>query len=354
MSSIIKRIVLCLIFSVFYLSGIAQRVVYNYSLNDIDDANDFMDTATVRHGYHTLDLFSCQGNLFNDSCFHLASQQYDSAGRLIQLVKGDDLAKKKIDYWIQYKKVSDSSYETLVKYPPGSTMIADLLYLDTVIKDKPQHVSLYKKDKAGNMVVRSLYCVDKHNEVKIERYDLDNKLQQIFYPVGKREYKAMWTDSVMTNRGKTVTCHTLFPENEFTSGNVYDQNGRLLETFSVNKGLTDLKEEVSRELFIYDTAGNIIKKIALDGNNRFTAEERFYYNNKVVVRYTMDYELSDDDVNEERVWDNNGSLILTRSRPLYSKTETTWKYFFRNDGLRERAELYKNGKFSGAKVFKYK
>ncbi len=204
------------------------------------------------------------------------------------------------------------------------------------------------------MVVRSLYYVDKHDEVKIERYDLDNKLQQIFYPVGKSEYKAEWTDSVVTSRGKTITYHAVFPENEFTSGSIYDKSGRLLETFFINKGLADLKEEVSRTLFVYDTAGNTIKKIDLDGNNRFISEERYYYNNKDVVRYTMDYDLLDNDVNEERIWNNNGSLILTRSKPLYSDTETTWKYFFRKDGLRERAELYKGGQYLSTKIYKYK
>jgi len=349
-----KKVVLCLILNVFFFSAIAQRVVYNYSLDDIDDANNFMDTATVCHGYHTLDLFSCQGSQFNDSCFHLARQEYDSVGRLIQMVKGDDLANKKIDYWIQYKKITDSSYETLVKYPPSSTMISNLFFLDTVINNKYQHFSLYKKDKAGNVVVRSLYYVDKHNEVKIERYDLDNKLQQIFYPIGRGEYNAEWTDSIVTNLGKTVTYHNVFPKSEYTSSTVYDKDGRVLETFYINKGFADLKEDVSKTLFIYDTAGNTIKKIALDGNNRFISEERFYYNSKNIVRYTMDYDLLDNDVNEEQIWNNNGSLILIRSRPLYSKTEIVWKYFFRNDGLRERAELYKDGQHKATKVYKYK
>jgi hypothetical protein len=331
----VKHIILYLISSVVFLPTIAQRIVFSYSLNDIDDVYDFVDTATLKRGFHILDLYTCQGNSFNkDSCIHYAHQQLDSAGRLIELIKGDDLAKKDIDYWVQYKKLSDSTYETLVKYPPRSKMISDLIFIDTMIKGKFQHLSLYKKDKEGNIVMRSLYYTDKYDETKIERYDLDNKLQQIFYPVGKRERKAEWVDSVVTDRDKTVRYHTKFPEHEYIWSNVLSKEGRLLETWYVNKGSGSLNEGFSKTMYIYDTAANPIIKILLDENNRFISEERFYYKNKIVMRYTKDENLLDNEVNEEKIYDDNGRLIIARSRLYYSvsEPETTWKYFFRQDG----------------------
>jgi hypothetical protein len=349
-----KYIILYLIASIIFGPVAAQRIITHYSITDIDDSYNFMDTGTVKRGYHILDLYSCQGNRFNkDSCVHYMRQQLDSAGRLVELINGEDLVKKKINYWVKYKRLSDSSCEAIIKYPPGSQNIPELIFVDTVIKGKPRHLSLYKKDREGNIVLRSVYYANKY-ELKIERYDLDNKLVQIFYPLGINERKAEWVDSTETSFNKTVTYHTTFPGNEYVSGDVVDKDGRLLETFYVNRDPANMNIEMSKTVFVYDTASNPVRKITLDKNNRFVSEEQYVYKNKRVVRYTMDYNLLDNDVNEEKVFDENGRLVMSRSRPPYlNPDETTWKYFYREDGLKEREDLYNNGEYKGSRFYRF-
>ena len=350
-----KHVVLCLLFYLFVLPAFSQRILSHYSLNDIDDMYNFIDTFTVNRGFHTLDLYNCKSKFYQkDSCIHYAQQRLDSTGRLIELIKGNDLDNKKIDYWVLYKKLSDSNYQTLVTYPPGSTMISDLLFVDTMIKGRYYHVSLYRKDKNGNIVIRSLYYINKYNELRIERYDLDNKLQQIFYPLGKNDRTIEWVDSMTSNRQKTVSYHATLPGYEYTSGNVFSKDGRLLETFYMNTSPNNQEQSESKTLFVYDKAARPIIKISLGKNNLFVSEERFYYKNEMLVRYTLDENLMDIDVNEEKVYNDSGYLISVRSKPFYFQTETYWRYFYLQNGLKEKDELYKDGEYKSTRFYKFK
>lgn len=352
-----KYIILTLFSAIVSLSATAQQVLTNHILFEIDDAYADIDTVTANRGFHVIDVFSCVGDSFNnDSCVHSVRYNLDSAGRLVGFIRGGDLAKKEIDFQFQCKKLSDTSYEMHLEYPPGSKMISDVFFIDTVIKEKSRHLPLYKYDKKGNLVIRSLYYPCKNNELKIERYDLNNKLVQISYPFWKSDTKSEWDDSVTTDLHKTVKYHSQHPEGKFTWGNVLSRDGRLLEIYYVNQGADSLDFNISKTMYVYDTAANPILKINLDKNNTFLSEDRFTYNGKNLVKHTTDYDLFDNDINEEKVWDEKGRLIMERSRPFFSliATETTWKYFYRPDGLKDREVLYENGTLKATKFYRYK
>src|SRR5215475_5532774 len=70
----------------------SQRIVENRLINDVDDYN-LSDTAIIKHNLHVIDLYSCNGadttNL--NACMLYAKQRYDSSGRLIELIKGENI-----------------------------------------------------------------------------------------------------------------------------------------------------------------------------------------------------------------------------------------------------------------------
>lgn len=336
-----------------FLPVSGQRLVTNLYLFDIDDYS-VIDTAIVRHNYHIRDSYKSSTDSFQiDSCIHYKREQFDSTGKLVELIKGSNLQQVKVDYAIKYKKLSDSLYETIVCYPPGSAEIPEAIYIDTVINKRPQRWCLYKRDKFDNIVMRSLYYTNHFSGLKIERYDLDNRLIQEYYPYGNRQPKRESWDSTITQHQKTVTYQAIYDENQYTSVAISNGKNRVLESYYTNKGAHDRSDEKIRTIYVYDTAGNLIIKTTLNQDNELIEVEQYIYKQAVLIRYTRDTNLSDNDVNEEQVWNESGILILSRYRSQYTGNENTWKYATGKEGLTKRGDRYENGRYQESIFYTY-
>ncbi len=352
-----KKVLGIIILSILFSPVIAQRIVPNLIFKDIDDYN-ITRTSITKYQFNTIECYWGNVHEFNkDSCVHYSHEYFDSCGNLFELVKGDNLDSNKVDYSVQYKKISDTLYETLVKYPPGSTMIPDTIYTDTTINKKYRRWCLYKKDRNNNIVMRSVYYTKNEPEIKIERYDLDNKLVQIYYPTGiPTKPQTEWADSTFTEYGKTVTQNkTSTTGSYYREVDIYNKKNQLMEHSDWNKNSWGTKDLV-RAIVIYDTAGNLIIRNTIDEDNRLISEEHYYYNkSKILIRYVRNDGFTNIEINEEKIFNDVGKITLYRSKPYYLDTETVWKYFYDdNTGLLSREELYKNGKYKASRFFFYK
>jgi hypothetical protein len=195
-------------FTLLFFRSMSQGVVKNILINDIDEYNQ-RDTFIIKHAFSEIYLYACPANQnIKDSCILYARKKFDNNDNSIEFVKGDDIAKNEIDYTIRYSKISDSVFESTVTYPLNSKRITDEIFTDTIIKGKSQKICLYKKDKNNNIIISSHYKISKDGDIiEIDRYDLDDKFVQIFYPLGNRKPRKQWSDTLNLYGNKMIV-HT--------------------------------------------------------------------------------------------------------------------------------------------------
>ncbi len=72
------------------------------------------------------------------------------------------------------------------------------------------------------------------------------------------------------------------------------------------------------------------------------------------MRYTKDNDLTDSLINEERIYDENGNLVLFQQSPSdYPKTTYVWKYYYDKNGLKSYEAYFQNGEPQYKKIYKY-
>jgi hypothetical protein len=332
-----------------------QRIVENRLINDVDDYN-LSDTAIIKHNLHTIDLYSCTGSDTTklNACILYAEQRYDSSGRLIELIKGENIKQNKIDFTVHYRKINDSLFESIATYLPTSSLIAGY-YIDTAINGESKKISLYKRDKNNNLVMRSLYKIKKDEQVDyINRYDIDGNLVEVYYPFGRRMIKKEWTDTVRNKYQKITDHYVMYKENNYEERTVTNNDNKVVEFTYSNVSFLDGYKDIQRSVTIYNEQNNPVIKETFDENNKFLSEEKYYYNGDIMVRYTEDENLQDSILNEEKIADERGRIIISRSHPSDSNKTTTWKYYFYPIGLNEKNEYYVNDKIVATRIFRYK
>lgn len=346
---------LVIIIIIFHSKAFTQRIVENKVINDVDDYN-LSDTAIIKHNLHTIDLYSCNGadTTKLNLCTLYSKQRYDSSGKLVELIKGDNIKQDQIDFIVHYKKINDSLFESIAIYPPSSPFISDY-YFDTVINRTSKKISLYKRDNNNNLLIRSVYKINKDDQVDfINRYDLDNNLVEVYYPYGRKKIKKEWTDTLRTKYQKIIDYHVMYTENNYEQRTVINNDDKIVEWSYFNTSFLDDFKDIQRSVTIYNEQNNPAIKETFDENNRFISEERYYYKGDIMVRYTKDENLADSILNVEKIADNSGRIIMSRSRSNDSQKTTTWKYYFYPVGLNQKMEYYIDNKLVGTRVFRYK
>lgn len=313
----------------------SQRIVNNTFLYDIDDSYSETDTVLIKNNIFVVKACrSSKTDDSSDSCFFYSQKTYDKSGRLIEWVKGDNLSENKIDFIVSVNRISDYLFEATVKYPLGSKMIPENFYVETLIKRTPKIVCLYKTDKNKNIFVRSVYTLDSNsNLIEIKRYDLGNKLVHIYYPFGSRKPKREWSDVSVSKQDSTVIHHVLYEENEFISHYVYNKKGKMIETKEINNTFSNGYNSFLRKIIIYDSDDQPIIRTTMDETNQLVAEERFYYRGKNLVRYTEDVDINDSLLQEEKIFNEFGKLVLYKTYNRYSGSLTEWKFYYDENGL---------------------
>jgi hypothetical protein len=332
----------------------AQRIVEKALLNDIDDYDE-SDTAIIKHNFFEIDLYSCNVGMKNiDSCHLYAQQKYNKAGKLIELIKGEDIRQNKIDYWVSYKKINDSLFESIATYPPASSLISDF-NIDTVINERRKKVCLYKKDKNDNLVMRSVYKINKDGQISyINRYDMDSNLVEVYYPFGRRKIKKEWTDTIRSEYQKIIDHHIIYEENDYEERTITNNKNNVVEQSYLSTTFDNGFKSIQNSVTIYNERNNPVIIMTFDENNNFISEERYFYKGDIVVRYTKDENLEDTVLNEENIADESGKIVASKSHLNHSKKTSTWKYYYNKEGLDEKHEYYEDNKLVGTKIFKYK
>lgn len=347
-------LLLCIILC--YANCFSQRLENNTYLFDIDDSYNETDTVLIKNNLFAVKAYrSSKSDGSNDSCFFYSQKTYDKSGRLIELIKGDNLSDNKIDFIVSFKKISDLLFEAIVRYPPDSKMIPNNFYVDTVIKKTPKRVCLYKTDKNKNIFVRSVYTLDSNsNLIDIKRYDLDNKLVHIYYPFGNRKPKREWSDITVSKQDSIVIHYILYEENEFISHYVYNKKGKMIEAKEINHTFSNGDSSFLRKIIIYDSDDHPIIRTTMDETNQLVSEERFYYHGKNLVRYTEDVDLNDTHLQEEKIFNEAGKLILYKSYNRYSGSLTVWKFYYDDNGLLVKDEYFLDEILNLTRMYSYK
>jgi hypothetical protein len=289
-----------------------QRVITNVLPNDLDyrcaETNPGMAKRklTVRQAYRGS---SCS----QDSSRLIEEATYDTAGRLIKLLILQNTWGRTVNWEASYKKLSDSTYESVARYRLGAEVPWDVLP-DTTINNKQQIVQLYKVNKDSTINVRSVYLVNSQAEiVNVKRYDANNKLVLIFYPGGGDEapaktystVKIIGFDSIVTNR--FIFAGGDSSENEL----IFNKAGKVKQTTQLYRGPDT--DWFQRQYTIYDSRRRIVMILKVDRENEFVAQSRYYYGDSTLIRYTLDNNLTDSFVNEDRVFNADEQLILSRT-----------------------------------------
>ncbi len=349
-----KKLLIAALISCFFESGYSQKIVSNILLNDIDVYRP-SDTLFQKLKIQSIQLFGCNGNQKNeDSCILYCQKKFNDKGMLVEMIKGDNLMKDKIDYYIKYDQISDTTFETITKYPKNSTAVDESLFTDSLINGQQQKLCVYKKDRSLNIYMRSVYRIDKAGQIlDIKRLDLDNNLKQIFYPLGNRKPKKQWTDSSIDEYHKTLSYNAIFEENYYKGVYIYDLSGRILESTYYNSTYGDTYKGDTKQVYIYDAQNNLVRKEIVDLDNQFVSEERFYYKGKALLRYVKYESPRIDEIDVERLYDSAGRNIESRGRIGIPERPITWKYYYDDNGLSTKDEYYEEGHIQSVRLYIY-
>lgn len=349
-----RNLLLLVCLHLFYIESFSQKVVYNILLNDVDEYSS-INLLAAKSGFRLLSSYRGVDSVFDiNKSIHYAQQKFDSSGRRIELVKGDNLSLSQISFIISYKKVSDSVYETITRYPKDSKAIPDDFFIDSVINKRATRFCLFGNDKDNFVYVRSVYYAKNPRYLKILRFDVKNTLKMAYYPHLNKAPNKESRDSALNAMGKIVFIHRTYEAIEQVGMDMYDKNNRVLETSYLDKDVDTYEETGNRSFFAYNHQGNVIMKITTGLNGELFSEERNYFKDTVLVRYTRDNDMTDDDVNEEYLYDEKGQLKSLRYKESHSSNETIWKFHRNNNGIPERDDLFKNGQYQLSKFYQYR
>ena len=329
----------------------AQRITQNEFVSVLDELFDSRDTMIGNRGFNVVNKYECM-NCKQQACILKSQKIFDKSGKLIKYKQGKDLITGNIEYEVTFKTLSKDVYEGTAVF------ISDIpkpFFIDSVVSGKRTNYLLYKKNEIGILSVKSIYYADsniKGMAQKIERFDSDNNLVEVLYPLGNRLPKI---DSFSTLIGLTdsiIRRYIEYSENCVDTKWIYNKNGKLIETIVVNKTFENKDAEYTKEVFIYNEQYLPAFIIGLDEQNKFLYEKRLYYNKGKLRHYIEKYDtLEKGDSENEEVWNLKGQKIISRFKHVgYSDA---WYYEYYPSGLTKRIKWFKNDKMGNCWFFSY-
>jgi hypothetical protein len=334
-------------------SGLAQIIVNNAFLPDVDNY-DQIDSLMPKFKFREKNIYKVILNGKALDSLLLYSQKYNDSGRLVELVKWNETNNDKIEYSIFYSKISDTIFQTITRYPLGSSMIDEGFTVDSIIDGKKNKINLYSPDKNGNIFVKSIYILHNNSRPEICRYDINDKLIHIFYPNGSRQPLYETTDTVHNKNGKIISTNTVYKENIYTNILTYNRKDYMLESYTSNVNLSTGSEVKQKKVFVYNDKGLPVVLTSMNENNELVYEERFSYKGKVLKLYTKDFDLDIEGFNEERRYDDLSNITFMEERSNFPERRFTWKYYYNELGLKIRYEYFYNQVLRYAVVDCYK
>ena len=346
---------ICLIAGVIGFQFVmAQRVVNNILLFDVDDNYNVIDTLLPKIGLYNILCYQCQSVFFNkDSCILNSRKRYDETGRLVELAKTGKSSQDSFSFEVRFRKVNGGLYEAITRYSLQSDAIPDDFYFDTIIKGRSEKRFLYKKDKNNKLYVRSLYAVNSSGNLVIKRYDLNGRLVHLYYPYGSRRALKQSSDTAVSEFDSVITRKDSYTENEVMSRIVYNKKGNICEITDVNNTFGNVRKSILKKHFFYNSNDQLKKKVTVDGDNQLISEEQFYYEKNHLVKYTEDDDLDDSVLREERIYDKSARMVLLKNYNKYNGGVMTWEYIYNSNGLLEKEVYCLDNKHVITRVYVY-
>jgi len=336
----------------------AQRIVKNILIPYIMDEFDTTDSLLISNGYSERLIYKSMSDSSKVGESLVRYEEYNKTGQLKRLTLGRDILHGKINLLLICNKLSDTTWSVVAKYPPGSEELTSISFsLDTIIDGKRIIIPLYKKDAEGNIVIRSV--IGKRDEDGFasyaKTYDLNDSLIETYYPLYRGDQKKEWYDTVAGPYGRTENYHMVDDKVIFRSTEIYNKRNRRLQSSYVTQNLGSVDYDEGYTMYGYDTAGKQICRVS-QGENGSIGIERWYSKDGKLTRYTKDYDLIDDSLNEDRRYDRYGNLIFLEH--VSSDMWPVYRYSFRWDvsvqGLYQRKEEYYSGKLRSIYRYKYR
>jgi hypothetical protein len=347
---------LLLFFFTISFSSFAQRIIENSFLWYIDDSYQSIDTIASKNHINTVNCYRWSKNADGPDSVTLTSQKkFDSEGHVIELIQGDNLTNKQIDYMVSWKKLSDTTIESIALFPPVSKMISPYYFIDTVIKGASKRIGLFKEDKSKNIYMRSVCTAGSGFLWKeIKRYDLNNKLVEICYPQGNLKPREIVTNISVHEYDSVVTDSYIYDDYINKSKSIYSRKGTLKTIWNMTLWPGRSDSTLYGTMYYYDTEDRLVLKGNVDINNQITAEERFYYNGRKLTRYTRDEDFNDSLFAEQRVYNSAGQIVYSNSYNRFNGQNFIYKYLYDERGLLTRMEHYTNDELKYYERYEYK
>jgi hypothetical protein len=347
MKEVLKFIILT-ITVLFGLPVFSQRVVNNALIPDIDNYYFYTDTMVAKSNLNTVVCYRCwKKSNGEDSSIFTGETTHDKKGRLTRMIQPG--------FTVNYKWLSDSILESMADYPPGSNML-EYFYIDTLIKGRTRRVCLYRADKNKHIQVRSVYVMGSNMWREIKRYDQDNKLVEINYPLGNvvAKEKQYWQETVNGKYDSVVTSNYLYDDYVNRSRKIYSKTGKLKEVWEIGRMLGRSDSSIIRSLRFYDADGRLIVQDDVDLDNQLTAELRIYYKDGKLIRYTSDDNFNDSLFAEQKMYNSAGQIIYASNYNPVSRSNFIYKYLFDDRNLLIRQEFYINDQLQYFQRYDYK
>lgn len=276
--SVVKKIICFLVFAIHIQVVIAQRVVNNIYTFDLDDIFKEVDTNMLKSRLKNVACYKCRTESFNkDSCLLRSIKEYDESGQLIRLTKFSDTNQRFITSDVSFRKVADTLYEAIAKYPLNSDEISGCYFIDTIVKGKAKSILLYKKDKNNKVYVKSFYFLDSDGNLKfINRHDINGMLLQIYYPFGSQKPVSVSGNTIVRDFDSVVTVGEKYVETEFLTTYIYNRKGKLNEKKNLDSTFENGKKSLVKYFYFYNGNNQLVKKITTDEDNRFLSEGEFF------------------------------------------------------------------------------
>lgn len=282
---------------------------------------------------------------------------YNDSGMLIKIVSGANVVNGKIDYTITYTLLNDSTLITDLKISNRYIDSTHAFQFDTLEGGKYVYRNIYKRNRNNETTVKSIIHFTKDSDFpkSVYRYDEDGILKEIEYPIGLDTVLATPSTLIDTSDSHKNVQLTAYAYQSLivTEKQTSSKEGKVLQTISsqIQNGTTHV---VKISTNYYNNKGRLATTITSDSTNRIIQTDSYTYSGENLKSYTLDYDPSDNIVNESKTFDGDGNLIKWTRNSIGSPIgEQKWVFAYSNK-LLSRQDIFLDNKLYKSTTYKYR
>lgn len=280
--------------------------------------------------------------------------KFDTAGRIVNCVVGSDINLGKVDIVMSYNLVNDTTIRQVAKISYDKVKSLPVFFSDENIKETKLEKLVFGHNQDSFVTVQSkFYGAQGSTPVRIERFNKDNRLFQIWYPLGLEEPKIVNSDTFRNERSNRVAT-TIFEWRQSKTKVIkeFNSRGELVMEINASKRTSDSTYSYSTEYYFYDQVGRIIRINRSDGDNQLKSTYEYHYKGEVLARFDR-FDEPDSTPAVTKIYDEiTGKLNTSEDRT--GKNIIQLRYKYNSLGLVEQIDEFKNHKRVSMRLFKYR